>query len=81
MSADLEVEVEGCYRASIQGKHADLLHLTFLLLENLFDPGKIFGYICVDVGNIWVVTVTSHVERHDTNSHPAAHQRTTRITL
>ena len=64
-----------------QSKNVWLLHLTILFHENLIDPGKLFWYVCKDVGYIWVVTVPTLVERHNTNCHPIAHQRTTRITL
>lgn len=69
------------FKAPGQYKHDESPHLTFLSLGNLFDPVKIFWYVCVDVGYIRVVTVSLHVERHNTNSFSATHQRTPRITL
>lgn len=58
-----------------------LEHLTTSLLENLLDPGKVLYYVCVHVGNIWIATGPIHVERHDTNRLPVAHQGASRITL
>lgn len=69
------------YRSSPTLKQNYLYHLTILFLENLFDPGQVFWNINIHVGCIWVVTVVIPVERHNTNCHPIAHQRTTRITL
>lgn len=60
---------------------SSIFNSTILFLQNVFDPGKVFWYIGIDVGNIWVVTIISHVERHDTNSCPTTHQRATRVTL
>lgn len=57
-----------------QGRHAEFWHSTIILLENLFDPGEVFGYLCVDVGFIWIAAVAVKIERHDTCSFPAAHQ-------
>lgn len=55
--------------------------LALLFAQDGSDPAQVLRDVRVDVGSIWVVAVSVHVERHDTDRGPVAHQRTTRIPL
>lgn len=43
-------------------KEMEFLQLTRFFKKNFVDPAQVFGYVHVDVGDIRVVTVLSHVE-------------------
>lgn len=52
-----------------------------LFRQSFLDPAQVFGYVNIDVGQIRVVTVSIHVERHNANRLLAAHQWTPRVAL
>lgn len=62
-------------------KKMEFLQLTSFFSQNFFDPAQVFWYVHVDVGDIRVVTVLSHVEGCNANCLPTTHQRTPRIAL
>lgn len=76
----------GCWRASDGFRFNKKINwilsdLSGLFRQNFLDPAEVFGYVNIDVGQIRVVTVLIHVERHNANRLLAAHQRTPRVAL
>lgn len=43
-------------------KEMEFLQLTGFSIQNFLDPAQVFGYVHIDVGDVRVVTVMSHVE-------------------
>lgn len=66
---------------SFHSKEMEFLQLSGPFCQNLLDPVQVFGYVDIDVGDIRVVTVVTHVEWHNANCFPATHQRTPWVAL